>query len=148
MRILEMSFVLSRALAVAAMLGGVSVAAVAPAHAVSLKECSVKYKAAKADGSLGTTTWSEFRKAKCADGGPSAPASAAAVAPQPKIIAGPAAFPKSIATKYASEKPAKARLHTCLDQYKANKVANANGGMKWIEKGGGYYSACVKKLKA
>jgi hypothetical protein len=41
----------------------------------------------------------------------------------------------------------KARMHTCLDQYKANKATNANGGLKWIEKGGGYYSECNKQLK-
>ena len=34
-----------------------------------------------------------------------------------------------------------------LDQYKANKATNANGGLKWLQKGGGYYSQCVKKLK-
>ena len=38
-------------------------------------------------------------------------------------------------------------MHTCLDQYNANKVASANGGLKWIEKGGGYYSECNKRLK-
>jgi hypothetical protein len=42
----------------------------------------------------------------------------------------------------------KARMHTCLDQYKPNKANNANGGLKWIQKGGGYYSACNKRLKA
>jgi hypothetical protein len=50
-------------------------------------------------------------------------------------------------TKYAKETPAKQRLHTCVDQYNANKASNANGGMKWIQKGGGYYSECSKKLK-
>ncbi|WP_204348419.1 hypothetical protein, partial [Klebsiella pneumoniae] len=47
----------------------------------------------------------------------------------------------------AKETPGKARLHTCVDQYNANKASNGNGGMKWIEKGGGYYSECNKKLK-
>ena len=32
-------------------------------------------------------------------------------------------------------------------QYKANKVNNMNGGLKWIQKGGGYYSMCNKHLK-
>jgi hypothetical protein len=40
-----------------------------------------------------------------------------------------------------------ARRKTCLDQYKANKAANTNGGLKWLQKRGGYYSQCVKKLK-
>ncbi|WP_409567444.1 hypothetical protein [Methylobacterium sp. J-092] len=42
-------------------------------------------------------------------------------------------------------------MHTCLDQYNANKAAAGganNGGMKWIEKGGGYYSVCNKGLKS
>ena len=38
-------------------------------------------------------------------------------------------------------------MHTCVDQYNANKATNANGGLKWIQKGGGYYSECSKKLK-
>ena len=38
-------------------------------------------------------------------------------------------------------------MKTCVDQYKANKETNANGGLTWIKKGGGYYSECNKKLK-
>jgi hypothetical protein len=37
--------------------------------------------------------------------------------------------------------------HTCLDQYNANKASNGNGGLKWIQKGGGYYSECNKRLR-
>jgi hypothetical protein len=58
-----------------------------------------------------------------------------------------AVFPTAVDGKYSSEKPGRARRKTCLDQYKANKAANANGGLKWLQKGGGYYSQCVKKLK-
>ena len=49
--------------------------------------------------------------------------------------------------KYSNESAGKARMHTCLDQYNANKAANGNGGLKWIQKGGGYYSECNKQLK-
>ena len=38
-------------------------------------------------------------------------------------------------------------MMTCLDQYEANKAGNMNAGLKWIEKGGGYYSMCNKRLK-
>ena len=38
-------------------------------------------------------------------------------------------------------------MHTCVDQCTANKANNANGGMKWIEKGGGYYTECNLRLK-
>jgi hypothetical protein len=57
-------------------------------------------------------------------------------------------FPHAIAPKYAKETAGKARMHTCRDQYNANKATHANGGMKWIEKGGGYYSLCTKRLKS
>ena len=65
----------------------------------------------------------------------------------PTLPAGPAIFPNAVDAKYAKETAGKARLHTCVDQYNANKTTNGNGGMKWIEKGGGYYSECNKKLK-
>ena len=59
-----------------------------------------------------------------------------------------AVFPTVIAPKYASEKdPDKARTKTCADQFTANKAANANGGLKWVEKDGGYYAECINRLK-
>jgi hypothetical protein len=70
---------------------------------------------------------------------PMAPAAAAA--------ASTAVFPTAIAPAYANEKPGKARMKTCDDQYKANKATDANGGLKWIQKGGGYWSECNKRLK-
>ena len=80
-----------------------------------------------------------------------APATAPAAEPA-KSAAAPAAagapvFPTAVSAKYASQKAGDARMHTCLDQYHANKAANGNGGLKWIQKGGGYYSECSKKLK-
>ena len=75
------------------------------------------------------------------------PAAPAAI-PAPAAAATAAAvFPAAIAAQYASLKPGKARESTCLDQYKANKASNSNGGLTWIQKGGGYYSQCNKKLK-
>jgi hypothetical protein len=57
-------------------------------------------------------------------------------------------FPTVIAPKYASEKDLdKARTKTCADQFTANKASNANGGLKWVEKDGGYYAECVNRLK-
>ncbi|MGC2222665.1 MAG: hypothetical protein WA624_10040, partial [Methylocella sp.] len=72
---------------------------------------------------------------------PVAPAVAATPAPSTAV------FPTAIAPAHAGEKPGVARQKTCLDQYKANKATNANGGLKWIQKGGGYYSECNKRLK-
>ena len=35
------------------------------AHALSMAECSTKYKAAKAAGTLNGMKWNDFRKAQC-----------------------------------------------------------------------------------
>ena len=75
-----------------------------------------------------------------------APAAAPA-STMPTMPMGNAVFPNAVDAKYAKESAGKARLHTCVDQYNANKTTSGNGGMKWIEKGGGYYSECNKKLK-
>ena len=69
------------------------------------------------------------------------------VAPAVAAAASTAVFPSAISPTYANEKPYKARLKTCSNQYKANKATNANGGLKWIQKGGGYWSECNKHLK-
>ena len=155
----------AKLLCAVAVTGFAAFAASAPANALTTQECSAKYQAAKKDGSLGTMKWNDFRKAQCgADATPAAtPAAAApppaaepkqakkeaapAAAPAPTMPAGPAIFPNAVDPKYAKETAGKARLHTCVDQYNANKATNGNGGMKWIEKGGGYYSECNKKLK-
>ena len=71
------------------------------AQALTLKECGVKYQAAKNAGTLNGQSWRDFRKAECgAD-----------------------------------------------DQYRANKASTGNGGLRWIQKGGGYWSECDKQLK-
>jgi hypothetical protein len=148
------------------MSGFAAFAAVSPAQALSMTECSAKYKEAKTAGTLNGQKWSDFRKAQCgADSTPMAapaaapapaPAAEAKPAPAPKPVAaapaapmpmGNAVFPNAVDPKYASESAGKARMHTCVDQYKANKDTNGNGGLKWIMKGGGYYSECNKKLK-
>ena len=79
-----------------------------------------------------------------AEGRDAKPAAAPAA---PAMPAGPAVYPSKIDPKYASESAGKGRQHTCVDQYNANKATNGNGGMKWIAKGGGYWSACDKALK-
>jgi hypothetical protein len=120
-------------------------------HALTLKECGAKYQEARKAGTL--KTWIEFRRTECAAKAPSPAATAAPAPPQPASApaapptTGPAVFPKAIAQRYASESPGKARMHTCLAQYKANKAANANGGLQWIQKGGGYYAECDRHLR-
>jgi hypothetical protein len=128
------------AAAVAAVLGMQS-----PVHALTMTECSAKYKDAKAAGTLNGATWNDFRKSQC-DLAPRKRATSAA-GPDSTVVAANAVFPTAVDSKYSSEKPGRARRQTCLDQYKANKATNANGGLRWLQKGGGYYSQCVKKLK-
>jgi len=137
-----------------------------PAQALTMQECSAKYKAAQTAGTLNGQKWNDFRKAECGSDAAATPAAAPAAAPaapktaetKPKkpetapaaaraAAAGPAVFPKAGYPKYSKETEGKARMHTCVDQYNANKASNANGGLKWIQKGGGYYSECTKKLK-
>jgi hypothetical protein len=157
----------------ALLVGGMAVAygaafgAATSAQALTMKECSAKYKEAQQAGTLGGMKWNEFRKAQCGANAAAAPAAAPATAPaapapsraatRPAAPAGTTAtapaqtgnavFPNAISPKYSSETAGKARMHTCLDQYNANKATNSNGGMNWIQKGGGYYSACNRHLK-
>ncbi|MEH2510781.1 hypothetical protein V1291_002135 [Nitrobacteraceae bacterium AZCC 1564] len=147
----------------AALLAGAATFAAMPAQALTAQECSAKYQAAKSAGTLGGQKWNDFRKSQCgADAAPAAAATEAPKAAAPKeeaaksatapaaaapAAAGAAVYPTAIAPKYSSETPGKARMHTCVDQYNANKATNANGGLKWIQKGGGYYSECTKRLK-
>ena len=151
----------ARLLCVAAAAGFAAFAVAAPAQALTTQECSAKYQAAKAAGTLGGQKWNDFRKAQCgADATPAptaaAPAAPAPAAEKPKKEAAPAAapaavgnavFPNAVDPKYSKESAGKARMHTCVDQYNANKASNGNAGLKWIEKGGGYYSECNKHLK-
>jgi hypothetical protein len=118
-----------------------------PAQPLTMKECSTKYKAAQAAGTLSGMTWSEFRKAQCGGDAPST-VTPAAKTPSPAPAPGRTVFPNAVSPKYSKETPGKARMHTCLDQYNANKATNGNGGLTWIQKGGGYYSECNKRLKS
>src|SRR5208282_398159 len=135
------------------------------AQALSMQECSAKYKAATVAGTLNGMKWNDFRKAECGSDASATPAAAAppatapappATAPAPTAAPKPAAasrmngnalFPNAVSQKYSTESAGKARMHTCLDQYHANKANNGNGDLKWIQKGGGYYSECNKRLK-
>ncbi len=131
-----------------------AMAGVTGAHALTMKECSAKYKEAKQANTLGGQDWKAFRAAQCGaaaktDASAATPAAApaaapaatataptSATAPKPSAAApaatGPAVFPNAIAPKYASETAGKGRLHTCLDQYNANK---AGGGETAVSSG-------------
>ena len=155
------------ALCAGALLGAIALGS-ASAQALTMQECSAKYKAAQTAGTLKGMKWNDFRKAECGTDASATPAAAPAAATKPAaapaLPANPtattttrpsvapatpsnAAFPNAVSPKYSSESAGKARMHTCLDQYNANKTNNGNGGLVWIQKGGGYYSECNKRLK-
>lgn len=136
----------SRNMVFAAVLAAFAVAGASPGFALSSKECGVKYQAAKSAGTLNGQTWNEFRKKECAGTDTGAEEKPAAKVDTTTAASG-AVFPKAVDSKYAKETAGKARMHTCLDQYKANKGNGGNGGLKWIQKGGGYYSQCNAALK-
>ncbi|GAN98128.1 hypothetical protein Geu3261_0479_011 [Komagataeibacter europaeus NBRC 3261] len=126
------------------------------------KSCHQKFATARTAGTLNGQSYKDFKTAQCGDATTAdtkaaetaAPAASPAAAPAPKATAPAAApvstsatLPDAVSAKYSKEAAGKARMHTCLDQYNANKAANANGGLRWIQKGGGYYSVCNAKLK-
>jgi hypothetical protein len=105
---------------------------VAPAEkaALSTPACSVKYLEAKVTGKLGGRKWVDFRRDECGKRETTA------------------VFPTVISPKYENDKDLdKARTKTCADQFTANKATNANGGLVWVEKDGGYYAECIIRLK-
>ncbi len=155
------------ALCAAAACAAVSFSA-APASAQNrLKTCNDEWNAMKANNTVGDKKYADFRRECLARTAatPSAeePAAPGATPPPPSatrrsrtatparpsgpVGAGEAVFPTAVSPKYANESAGRARMHTCLDQYKENKTSNGNGGLNWIQKGGGYYSECNKRLK-
>ncbi|TAV64735.1 hypothetical protein [Rhizobium leguminosarum] len=150
-------------LCIAAALGFGAFVGTSSADAMTMKDCSAKYKAAQAANSLNGMKWNDFRKAQCgtdaAEATPAKPTpkdepTAAntenASEPAPTKVAAPkgVVFPTKVAAQYANETPGKGRMHTCLDQYKLDKTNNSLNGLTWIKKGGGYYSICNSKLKS
>ena len=158
----------AKLLCAVAVSGFAALALTSSAQALTMQECSAKYQAAKTAGTLNGQKWNDFRKSECAADAAATPAAAPAPAAEPppaaeakpartrKTAAAPAAapaevgnavFPSAVDPKYASLSAGKARFKTCDDQYRVNKASGGNGGLKWIQKGGGYYSECNKKLK-
>ena len=137
----------------------------APASAQSrLKTCNDEWSAMKSNNTVGDKKYADFRKECLTRTGatpsaqePATPGAAATApsaakpAPAPRgavpSAAGEAVFPTAVSPKYSKETAGRARMHTCLDQYNENKASTGNGGLNWIQKGGGYYSECNKRLK-
>ena len=86
-------------------------------------------------------SWNDYRKTECAANMPAEsatlslpllknPAKETTPTKPATTTATPssAVFPTTVSAKYSKELAGKARMHTCLDQYHANKANNANGG--------------------
>ena len=108
-------------------------------------------------GSLGGKSWNEFRKADCttdthdepdeldiaADAGDPVEPAAVSSAIAPKGVK----MPRAVSAKYTDLSAGKQRMKTCVDAYHSNKDAGTLNGLRWIQKGGGFYSICNSKLK-
>lgn len=96
-----------------------------PASALTMKQCSEKYKTANDAGAVGSMSWNDFRKAEC---GPSATmavktvkAPTAKKAPAEKSAAAPTSDKVKVSEK------------ECSSRYQAAKTAGTLGSMTWNE---------------
>ncbi len=87
-------------------------ALVQPASALTMRQCSAKYKAAQAAGVVGNLNWAQFRDAECGTG---------ASMTIKKVKTPPAA---------AATGPS---MQECSTRYQAAKSAGTLGGMTWNE---------------
>jgi hypothetical protein len=91
-----------------------------PASALTMKQCSEKYKSASDAGAVGSATWNDFRKAECGEG---------ATMALKKVKA-----EKIKAEKVKTEKvKTGTSMHECSMSFKAAKAAGTLGGMTWNE---------------
>ena len=127
-----------------AILLGVTALAANSAQALSSKECSAKYKAAKEAGTLNGMKWNEFRKAECAS---AAAEPMPAPSPPPPAAEKPMAPPPAGAAKTGS--PGRqayiARLHGCSAEWKALKASGKRPeGLHWPQ----FWHECDVRKKA
>jgi len=124
----------------------------ASAHAANdvMKQCGVKYQAAKANNTLGGKNWAQFlaacRGTQTAAPVAAAPAVSAPAAPTP--MAKPVAAAKPASHLPGAQSPAMVAMHDrqrrCGQQWKADKAAGKiPAGQKWPQ----YWSACNTRLK-
>jgi hypothetical protein len=117
-----------------------------------MRACNDEWNKMKADNTVGDKKYADFRKeclarTEAPDTSTTTTTATTTTAKPATTKSGGAVFPSSVSSKYSNESAGKARMHTCLDQYNANKANDGNGGLNWIQKGGGYYSQCNAKLK-
>ncbi len=143
---------------------GASLFFVNTADAISSKDCHEQFTTAKKAGKIKDQSFKEYKTENCKSDNAAKNEvkksytkeikkdkithnTASKEAAMSSVVAGDAVFPDAIDSKFAKEKEGTARMHTCLEQYKTNKTNNKNGNLKWIQKGGGYYSECMKHMK-
>jgi hypothetical protein len=98
-----------------------------PASALTMKQCSEKYKTANDAGAVGSMNWNDFRKAECGDG-----ASMALT----KVKAEKVKTEKVKTEKVKTEPTTAAAgpsMQECSASYKTAKAAGTLGGMTWNE---------------
>lgn len=128
-----------------------------PAQALTSKECSAKYQAAKAAGTLAGMKWNDFRKAQCGADATAAPPPAAPTPPPPTKAAAPPppektaapSPPPAAAPAGKTGSPGKqaylARLHACSADWKTLKASGKRPeGMKWPQ----FWHECDQRKKA
>jgi hypothetical protein len=115
-------------LAIALMVGAAPLMMTSQASALTMTECSVKFKAAKAAGTDGGVKWNDFRKAQCGTDAAEAPAAPATPMAKPAkattAVAATTAAP--VATASGSF------MKDCSVAWKGMKANNtAPAGMTW-----------------
>lgn len=118
-----------------------------------MKVCGDRWRSVRETESANGVTWPQYL-ARCRaqaaaplEREPAAPAASAASQSTVARAAQEPVFPRAVDPRHASERPALARQRTCADQFRANRTTQANGGLRWIEQGGGYWSRCNAYLK-
>jgi hypothetical protein len=123
---------------------------------LSAKDCSAKYQAAKEADTLNGMKWNDYRKSECTSDSQEAPDDLDVASDsdpvEPALVSTAKAprgvkFPRAVSADYSDQTEGRARMRTCVDAYHANKDAGTLNGLKWIQKGGGFYSLCNAKLK-
>ena len=133
----------------AAMLLCVPALAATSAQALTSKECSAKYKAAKEAGTLNGMKWNEFRKAQCGADATAEPAPAGAPPPPPPPAAEKTAPPPPGAPAAKTGSPGRqaylARLHACSADWKTLKASGKRPeGLHWPQ----FWHECDMRKKA
>ena len=116
-------------LAIALMVGATPLMMTSQASALTMTECSVKFKAAKAAGTDGGLKWNDFRKAQC---GTDAADPAAAAAPAPAKPAKAATTAPAATAAAPATMASGSFMKDCSTAWKSMKAANTTpAGMTW-----------------